>query len=201
MRIHRTKFIFSGFCAILSILCNVITPIILGDAINIILEGSIRIMNHTGTIDFPNLFYILAIIGTLYLLNNIFSYLFEYYTNRAASDIIYALRERMANKVLSLPMGSVDENHRGYLLSLFTTEFSLLNTAFISSFSKLTIILITIIFTLAFMIMSSMTIMTLKICSDIIVTKRESRGNVWHTTFVKSVVCYTHKCDFEKLCG
>ncbi|WP_296863293.1 ABC transporter ATP-binding protein [uncultured Methanobrevibacter sp.] len=152
MRIHRTKFIFSGFCAILSILCNVITPIILGDAINIILEGSIRIMNHTGTIDFPNLFYILAIIGTLYLLNNIFSYLFEYYTNRAASDIIYALRERMANKVLSLPMGSVDENHRGYLLSLFTTEFSLLNTAFISSFSKLTIILITIIFTLAFMI-------------------------------------------------
>jgi ATP-binding cassette subfamily B protein len=56
MRIHRTKFIFSGFCAILSILCSVITPIILGDAINILLEGSVRIMNHTGTIDFPKLF-------------------------------------------------------------------------------------------------------------------------------------------------
>lgn len=27
----------------------------------------------------------------------------------------------------------------------------------------------------------------------------KSRGNIWHTTFVKSVVCYTHKCDFEKM--
>ena len=152
MRIHRTAFIFSGFCAILSILCSVITPIILGDAINIILEGSIRIMNNTGTIDFPKLFYILFIIGTLYFFNNIFSYLYEYYTNKAASDITYSLREKMANKVLSLPMDSVDENHRGYLMSLFTTEFSLLNTAFISSFSKLTITILTIIFTLAFMI-------------------------------------------------
>ena len=152
MRMHRTAFILSGFCAILSILCSVITPIILGDAINILLEGSVRIMNHTGTIDFPKLFYILLIIGILYLLNNIFSYLYEYYTKRAASDIIYALRERMANKVLSLPMDSVDENHRGYLLSLFTTEFRLLNTAFIYSFSKLTITLITIILTLSFMI-------------------------------------------------
>lgn len=152
MRIHRTKFIFSGFCAILSILCSVITPIFLGDAINVILEGSIRIMNHTGTIDFPKFFYILLIIGTLYFLNSIFSYLYEYYTNRAASDIIYGLREKMANKVLSLPMDSVEENQRGYLLSLFTTEFALLNTAFISSFSKLTITIITIIFTLSFMI-------------------------------------------------
>ncbi|WP_405266134.1 ABC transporter ATP-binding protein, partial [Methanobrevibacter sp.] len=152
MRMHRTAFILSGFCAILSILCSVITPIILGDAINILLEGSVRIMNHTGTIDFPKLFYILLIIGILYLLNNIFSYLYENYTKRAASDIIYALRERMANKVLSLPMDSVDENHRGYLLSLFTTEFRLLNTAFIYSFSKLTITLITIILTLSFMI-------------------------------------------------
>ena len=152
MRIHRTKFIFSGFCAILSILCSVITPIILGDAINILLDGSLRIMNHTGTIDFPKLFYILFIIGTLYFLKNIFSYLYEYYTKRAASDIIYALRERMVNKVLSLPMDSVEGNHRGYLFSLFTVEFSLLNTAFISSFSKLTITLITIILTLSFMI-------------------------------------------------
>ena len=152
MRIHRTKFIFSGFCAILSILCSVITPIILGDAINILLDGSLRIMNHTGTIDFPKLFYILLIIGTLYFLKNIFSYLYEYYTKRAASDIIYVLRERMVNKVLSLPMDSVEGNHRGYLFSLFTVEFSLLNTAFISSFSKLTITLITIILTLSFMI-------------------------------------------------
>ena len=65
MRMQRTSFIFSGFCAILSILCSVITPIFLGDAINVILEGSTRIMNHTGTMDYPKLFYILSNIARI----------------------------------------------------------------------------------------------------------------------------------------
>lgn len=50
--------------------------------------------------------------------------------------------------------------------------------------------------TLAFMIMSSMTMMTLKICSDRIVIEGSPEGTSGTPTFVKSVVCYTHKCDF-----
>lgn len=51
--------------------------------------------------------------------------------------------------------------------------------------------------TLAFMIMSSMTMMTLKICSDRIVIEGSPDGKSGTPTFVKSVVCYyTHKCDF-----
>ena len=52
--------------------------------------------------------------------------------------------------------------------------------------------------TLAFMIMSSMTMMTLKICSDRIVIEGSPDGKSGTPTFVKSVVCYTHKCVFEK---
>ena len=53
--------------------------------------------------------------------------------------------------------------------------------------------------TLAFMIMSSMTMMTLKVCSDRIVIEGSPDGKSGTPTFVKSVVCYTHKCDFWKL--
>lgn len=53
--------------------------------------------------------------------------------------------------------------------------------------------------TLAFMIMSSMTMMTLKVCSDRIVIEGSPDGKSGTPTFAKSVVCYTHKCDFEKL--
>ena len=53
--------------------------------------------------------------------------------------------------------------------------------------------------TLALMIMSSMTMMTLKVCSDRIVIEGSPDGKSGTPTFVKSVVCYTHKCDFEKL--
>lgn len=52
--------------------------------------------------------------------------------------------------------------------------------------------------TLAFMIMSSMTMMTLNICSVRIVIKGSPDGKSGTPTFLKSVVCYTHKCDFEK---
>lgn len=52
--------------------------------------------------------------------------------------------------------------------------------------------------TLAFMIMSSMTMMTLKIYSVKIVIEGSPDGKSGTPTFVKSVVCYTHKCDFEK---
>lgn len=52
--------------------------------------------------------------------------------------------------------------------------------------------------TLAFMIMSSMTMMTLKIYSVRIGIEGSPDGKSGTPTFVKSVVCYTHKCDFEK---
>ena len=50
--------------------------------------------------------------------------------------------------------------------------------------------------TLAFMIMSSMTMMTLKIYRDRVVIGGSPEGTSGTPTFVKSVVCYTHKCDF-----
>lgn len=52
--------------------------------------------------------------------------------------------------------------------------------------------------TLAFMIMSSMTIMTLNLYSVGIVIEGSPDGKSGTPTFVKSVVCYTHKCDFWK---
>lgn len=53
--------------------------------------------------------------------------------------------------------------------------------------------------TLAFMIMSSMTMMTLNLYSEYIVIVGSPDGKSGTPTFVKSVVCYTHKCVFEKM--
>ena len=152
MRMHTAAFIFTGICAILSIICAVIAPILLGDAINIVIEGSARIINHSGTIDFPKLYYTLFIIGTLYLIGNVFSYLYEYYTSKVTTDILYTLRERIVIKILSLPMSSVDEKEKGSVISLFSNDMDFLREAFVSSFSKLTYSLISVIFTLVFML-------------------------------------------------
>lgn len=52
--------------------------------------------------------------------------------------------------------------------------------------------------TLAFMVMSLMTMMTLNLYSGGIVIGGSPDGKSGTPTFVKSVVCYTHKCVFEK---
>ena len=152
MRMHKGKFIFTGICAIIAILCTVINPILLGDAINVLIEGSAKLISNSGTIDFPRLYYLLTIITTLYFLSNLFSYLQAYYLNRVTTDIIYTLRERMIKKVLELPMGSVDENQRGNLLSRFTNDIDILQEALSSSFLYLTSTIIKIIFTLILMV-------------------------------------------------
>lgn len=52
--------------------------------------------------------------------------------------------------------------------------------------------------TLTFMVMSSMTVMTLNLYSGRIVIGGSPDGKSGTPTFEKSVVCYTHKCVFEK---
>ena len=132
IRMYKFKFFLISVCILISIAFTVICPILLGDAINIILDGSVKILNHTGTIDFLALYNLLILLIVLYLVSALFSYLQSYFLNRASTDIVYALREQMVTKVLELPMGSVDENKRGDIISTYSNDIDLLHYAFTS---------------------------------------------------------------------
>ena len=152
---HKLKFFFTGICAIISVLFTVISPLLLGDALNILIEGSSNIINHTGTIDFNGLYTLLFIIGTLYFISNVVSYIQSYYLVKTNSEIIYSLRQRMMNKAIQMPMASVDENQRGDVLSRLTNDLNILETALTSSFIEITTTLLTIIGTLIMMIVTN----------------------------------------------
>ncbi|MBQ2652768.1 MAG: ABC transporter ATP-binding protein [Methanobrevibacter sp.] len=152
MKDHELKFILTGICAILSVLFTVISPLLLGDAINILIEGASNIINHTGTLDFVGLVKLLTIAATLYFISNVVSYLQTYYLVKTTSDIIYSIRKRIINKVMQMPMPSVDENQRGAVLSMLTNSVNVLEDALTSSFVEITTKLITIIGTLIMMI-------------------------------------------------
>ena len=155
MKDHKLKFFFTGICAIISVLFTVISPLLLGDALNILIEGSSNIINHTGTIDFNGLYTLLFIIGTLYFISNVVSYIQSYYLVKTNSEIIYSLRQRMMNKAIQMPMASVDENQRGDVLSRLTNDLNILETALTSSFIEITTTLLTIIGTLIMMIVTN----------------------------------------------
>ena len=153
IRMYKFKFFLISVCILISIAFTVICPILLGDAINIILDGSVKILNHTGTIDFLALYNLLILLIVLYLVSALFSYLQSYFLNRASTDIVYALREQMVTKVLELPMGSVDENKRGDIISTFSNDIDLLHEALTSQFTYYATTLVTLALTLIIMIM------------------------------------------------
>ncbi|MBQ6512835.1 ABC transporter ATP-binding protein [Methanobrevibacter sp.] len=152
MKDHELKFLLTGICAILSVLFTVISPLLLGDAINILIEGAKNTINHTGTLDFEGLIKLLSIAATLYFISNVVSYLQTYYLVKTTSDIIYSLRQRIINKAMQMPMESVDEKQRGYVLSRIIGSVNVLENALISSFTEITTTVITIIGTLIMMI-------------------------------------------------
>jgi ATP-binding cassette subfamily B protein len=110
---YQLKFIFNGILAVISVFFTVYSPILLGDAVNVILDGSNKILNHTGTIDFNALSYILLLAATLYFLSALCNYLQTYLLRETIIDITYSLRKQVINKVLSLPMNTIDKNQRG----------------------------------------------------------------------------------------
>lgn len=153
MKNYKLKFVFTGILAIIASLFTIISPLLLGDAINVLIEGANNIINHTGTVDFDKLCYILLITGTLYFISNLVSYIQTYYLTKTTSEIIYSLRQKMMHKAILMPMTSVDENQRGDVLARLTNDIDILETALSASFLEITTTVLTIIGTLIMMIL------------------------------------------------
>ncbi len=135
---HKGKFIFTMICAFLSVFFTVISPILLGDSINILTQGINNIMHHTGNIDYDKLFNSLILTTGSYILANIFLYLETYYLTVAATEIGYNLREKLMHKTLSLPMNLTDDNKRGDVLSRITNDIDTVESALSTSFLNIT---------------------------------------------------------------
>lgn len=135
---HKGKFIFTMICAFLSVFFTVISPILLGDSINILTQGINNIMHHTGNIDYDKLFNFLILTTGSYILANIFLYLETYYLTVAATEIGYNLREKLMHKTLSLPMNLTDDSKRGDVLSRITNDIDTVESALSTSFLNIT---------------------------------------------------------------
>lgn len=149
---YKLKFIITGIFAILSVLFTIYSPILLGDAVNIILDGSNKILNHTGTMDFSALTYILFLAGTLYFLSVLFNYLQTYYLRKTIIEITFSLRKQVINKVLYLSLDTIDKKQRGETITKLLIGINIIEDALISSFIEITSILIIIIVSLIIMI-------------------------------------------------
>ena len=142
---YKLKLFITFICTLLSTVFSIIAPLLIGMATTTIFDGINAMANHTGSIDFNTLFFLLGIVVVLYIVSSIFSYLQSWFLIDISTDISFNLRTRLMDKITSLSMDDVGENKRGDILSRITNDVDSLQNGITQSFIQLMTAVITIV--------------------------------------------------------
>ena len=156
LRPERMILVVSIALAVTGIVLNVLGPVILGRATNVIFAGYV---GRTGTpeqldrlnlppgsgIDFPLLRLLLLGALVLYLASSSFMWLQGYLLNGAVQRAIYALRNQVEDKINRLPLSYFDRQTRGELLSRVTNDIDNIAQSLQQTLSQLLTSLLTVI--------------------------------------------------------
>lgn len=142
---YKLKLSMTFICAIISTLFTVISPLLIGRATTIIYDGITQMMNHTGSIDFESLYFLLLVATVLYVVSAVFTYLQSWFLTQISTDISYKLRKQLIDKVNMLAMEEFDKNKRGDILSRVTNDVDSLQTGITSTFLQFMTAIITLV--------------------------------------------------------
>lgn len=165
------KLIAVIFMAIISTAFTVFSPRLLGDTINVILEGMIAKFKGIpgASIDFHELTkYILLLLG-FYILSALFMYLQQYIMAGVAQSTVRDMRRDVDEKLNRLPIKYFDANSKGDILSRVTNDVDNISSTLQQSLTQLisavvTIVGITIMMLTISPLLTLICIITLPVC-------------------------------------
>lgn len=168
---HKIKLISVIFMAIISTAFSVFSPKLLGETINVILEGMIAKFRGIpgASIDFTKLtHYILLLLG-FYVLSSVFMYLQQYIMAGVAQGTVRDMRRDVNNKLNKLPIKYFDANSKGDILSRVTNDVDNISGTLQQSLTQLisavvTIVGITIMMLTISPLLTLICILTLPVC-------------------------------------
>lgn len=139
LKLQRLQLIGVFILVVLSSVFSLAGPLLIGKAIDdYILPG-----------DFSGLLLIITIMGVLYLLNALSSWLQSYTMIGVAQKTVFKMRKDLFKKIQSLPISFFDRQTHGELMSRLTNDVenvsNTLNTSVVQIFSSLLMVIGTII--------------------------------------------------------
>lgn len=146
---------------ILTILSNIFTvigPKVMGLVTTKLLDGIRLKAEGTGSINFGYIRNILLILGGMYLLSAVFSYLQRYLMTGVTQKVIYTLRKEVDEKLSKLPLKYYDENQVGDILSRVTNDVDKISTALQQTVPQLITSVVTIVGVLVMMLSISLSL-------------------------------------------
>jgi ATP-binding cassette subfamily B protein len=134
--------------AVVSVTLSVFGPKLLGNATNIIING---VRSSTG-IDYDELHQTLLFVGVLYIAASILAYVQAYMLAGVVQRTMLRLRASVEDKLNALPLGYIDRQPRGDLLSRVTNDLDNVAQSLQQTLSQLFISLLTVVGVLIMMI-------------------------------------------------
>ncbi|QUH19216.1 ABC transporter ATP-binding protein [Alkaliphilus sp. B6464] len=133
--------------AILSTGFSILSPKIMGKATTKLFEGTMkRIEGVAGvSIDFDYILRILFILGTLYIVSAVFSYIQQLIMATVAQKTVYNMRNDVNDKLSRLPLKFFDSHTHGEILSRITNDVDNISNTLQQSITQLITSLITLV--------------------------------------------------------
>ena len=167
----KGRLILVVLMTILSTIFTVFSPKILGDTLNVILDGMIAKFKHVpnASIDFSKLGHYVILLLVLYVLSSAFLYLQKFIMSDVAQKTVQSLRTAVDKKLHNLPINYFDTHPQGDVLSRVTNDIDTISSTLQQSLTQLitaviTIIGITIMMLTISPLLTLICIITLPIC-------------------------------------
>ncbi len=167
----KGRLILVVLMTILSTIFTVFSPKILGDTLNVIIDGMIAKFKHVpnASIDFSKLGHYVILLLVLYVLSSAFLYLQKFIMSDVAQKTVQSLRTAVDKKLHNLPINYFDTHPQGDVLSRVTNDIDTISSTLQQSLTQLitaviTIIGITIMMLTISPLLTLICIITLPIC-------------------------------------
>jgi len=147
LRPRQVQLLTVFIMAIASTVFSIFSPKVMGKATTKLFEGAYgKIMGTPGAfIDFGYINDILLLLGGLYLLSSLFSYIQQYVMSDVAQKVVYDMREQINSKLERLPLKYFDSRTHGEILSRATNDVDNISNTLQQSLTQLITSIVTLI--------------------------------------------------------
>lgn len=159
----------------------------LGTIYSTFLSGrAIDCIKGTGDVDFYSLVKILAVLGGVYVLTSVSTWLIARFANKASYFIVRDMRRDVFEKLNKLPLKYFDSTAHGDIISRYTNDLDNVSDAMVVSVTSLFSGVVTIVSALIFMFMLNIPLtITILVVTPLCVIVAAYLTRKCHKTFIK----------------
>ena len=147
---YRLSMIFALLCAIVSVTLSLLTPILIGNAIDYIIEP--------GKVDFGSIKTVIIYLALVVAGSALFQWFMTYFTNKITFHTVKDLRTEAYRKLNKVPLKYIDSNSHGNIINSVVNDIDTISDGLLQGFAQLFTGLVTILGTIIFMLSINVTI-------------------------------------------